>query len=252
MKPVLRPILIQTILIIILMVFLFSTGCTNTKSEENNAGASVQVEESSQPIQTVPDTVPAEIVPPVQIVPDTLPAEKVPPVQTTTSWPIMHTISVQKVFYPTGYMGATWAISMMKFSRNNPHSAPDCIMIRYNSFQDTIGWTGIYWQYPDNNWGTQKGYNLSGYSKLTFWARGEEGGEICYFSVGGINGGQYEDSINPAKSTGSVRLTKEWKKYSINLENENLSHIIGGFCYVVVKDQNPGGSTIYLDDIYYE
>lgn len=97
-----------------------------------------------------------------------------------------------------------------------------------------------------------KGYNVSGYSKLTFWARGEEGGEVCSFSVGGISGGTYKDTINPAKSTGSVRLSREWQKYTINLERENMSHIIGGFCYVVVKDQNPRGSTVYIDDIYFE
>ena len=43
---------------------------------------------------------------------------------------------------------------------------------------------------PENNWGTHTtgGYDLSGATKITFWAKGEKGGEQIEFFAGGITG----------------------------------------------------------------
>jgi hypothetical protein len=239
MNKLLRITLIQTILILFLMIILISSGCTENENEKNNADLNFSIPETNQAILAPPNILALETTPQAQI------ANRTPTLERKN-------ISVQRIFYPTGYMGGTTAISMMKFSKNKPHSAPDCIMIRYYPVHDTIGWVGIYWQYPDNNWVDMKGYNLSDCNQLTFWARGEEGGEMCSFSMGGINGKKYTDSVNPAKSTGIVKLNKDWEKFSINLENNDLNNIIGGFCCVFIKDQNPNGCTIYLDDIFYE
>src|SRR5712691_9681162 len=43
---------------------------------------------------------------------------------------------------------------------------------------------GAYWQDPVNNWRKTPGptgYDLSGFSKLTFWVRGQSGGEVVQF-----------------------------------------------------------------------
>ena len=113
------------------------------------------------------------------------------------------------------------------------------------------GWAGIYWQQPANNWGEKKGgYNLTGASKLTFWARGANGGEkIAEFKVGGITG-EFPDS--DSASIGPIELNKEWQKYTIDLKDRDMSHIIGGFCWAASKDDNPNGFVMYLDDIIYE
>jgi len=110
---------------------------------------------------------------------------------------------------------------------------------------------GIFWQQPANNWGDKKGgYNLTGAKKLTFWARGANGGEkIAEFKVGGITG-EYPDS--DSQSMGPVELTKEWKQYTLDLEGKDLSYIIGGFCFAASKDDNPNGFIMYIDDVIFE
>ena len=128
-----------------------------------------------------------------------------------------------------------------------------CVRIYYKSRWPSKGWVGIYWQDPANNWGDvpgKAGYDLHGAQKLSFWARGENGGERVHeFRIGGIFG-QYPDS--DVATLDNVRLTREWKKYSIDLRKKDLRHIIGGFGFIVLKAENSGGMTVYLDDILYE
>ena len=86
--------------------------------------------------------------------------------------------------------------------------------------------------------------------KLTFWARGEKGGErIEEFKMGGISG-PYPDSATA--SIGPLILTPEWKQYAIDLVGKDLSHVIGGFAWSANLDNNPNGCTFYLDEIRYE
>lgn len=110
------------------------------------------------------------------------------------------------------------------------------------------GWAGVYWQNPANNWGeiVQAGYDLSGARRLTFWARGENGGEEIECKIGGIQG-VYGDS-SEAVTSGKIQLTGDWKKYTLDLSGKELSYVIGGFCFVV----NPPAKTFYLDEIRYE
>jgi hypothetical protein len=96
------------------------------------------------------------------------------------------------------------------------------------------GWAGIYWQHPDNNWGDEPGFDLTGAKRISFYARGERGGEIVEFISGGINSGKkYKDMYK--ESTGLVPLTKEFTKYAIDLsrfKNKELSNVIGAFAWV--------------------
>lgn len=129
-----------------------------------------------------------------------------------------------------------------------------CMQIKYSAERKQgAGWAGIYWQSPANNWGDKRGgYNLSAYSKLTFWAKGAEGGEVIdKFLIGGITG-QTEEGDSDEASISPVELTKEWKKYTIDLKGLDLTHIIGGFGFAANSDVNPDGFTIYLDEIQLE
>jgi len=154
-------------------------------------------------------------------------------------------------FVPSGWMGDINSITLDTNAMTNPHSGESSIKIVYSP-TGSKGWAGIYWQYPENNWGDQKGgIDLSNYSKVTFWARGENGGERAEFKVGGI-GGKYSDSIQPAVSSGVITLSKDWQQYIINLNGKDLSHVIGGFVWVTNKESNPKGATIYIDDIQFE
>jgi len=161
-------------------------------------------------------------------------------------------------FQPTGWMGDLEDITIERDCKDNPHSGKSCTKLIYKS-NHPQGWAGIYWQSPINNWGEYPGYEIKGVSKLVFWARGEKGGEKAEFKVGGINRDPYnnpkllhQDSFGPISAEKVTTLTKEWKKYEIDLKGEDTSKVIGGFCWVTNKLQNEGGCIIYLDDVIFE
>jgi outer membrane protein OmpA-like peptidoglycan-associated protein len=133
-----------------------------------------------------------------------------------------------------------------------PHGEGPCLRVNYKA-TGPKGWAGIYWQDPANNWGDvpgRAGYDLRGATRLTFWARGESGGERVHeFRVGGIVG-QYPDS--DVATLSNIRLTREWKAYKIDLSKKDLRHIIAGFGFFVNKAENSGGMMFYLDDILFE
>jgi len=159
-------------------------------------------------------------------------------------------------FITSGWMGDTDDISFSDDFTGTVHSGSTAISITYAA-STTVpkGWAGIYWQDPEDNWGDmQGGYDLGGASRLTFWARGQNGGEKAEFKVGGLGVWRdcCPDSLRPALSTGVITLTDQWQQYSIDLRGQDLSHIIGGFAWVASRCSNPGGATFYLDDILFE
>jgi len=134
----------------------------------------------------------------------------------------------------------------------SPHSGKTCVKIEYLPLASKGSrWAGVYWQYPQNNWGNiDKGYDLTGASRLIFWAKGEKGSErIQEFKIGGISG-EYSDS--DSASIGPIALTAEWQQYEIDLSGKDLSHLIGGFAWATNLDVNPEGAVFYLDDIRFE
>ncbi len=159
---------------------------------------------------------------------------------------------VKNHYISSGWMGDVGDIKFNDNCKDNPQSGYTCIEVGYTgNCSQNAGWAGVYWQNPANNWGMIKGgYDLTGAKKLTFWARGKEGGEvISEFKMGGITG-EYSDS--DSASIGPVELTNSWKQYTIDLEGMDLSYISGGFCWVISKIYNDQGCTFYLDEIKYE
>lgn len=180
--------------------------------------------------------------------------------------------SRQNHFFPTGQMGDLRSFQYNNYCKDNPYSGTSCIKISYEAKKKyTVQrWAGLYWQYPPNNWGNiPKAYDLSGVLRLTFWARGERGGEVINkFQVGGISG-KYRDS--GAISIGPVRLSKDWTQYTIDLSKmdssiittkedrecwpfmEPLSRIVGGFCWATSLAANQDKEIVfYLDEIKFE
>jgi len=143
-------------------------------------------------------------------------------------------------------------IKMNDQASDNPHSGTASIQFIYSAKKaQNQGWAGIYWQNPSNNWGNKKGgFDLTGMTKVTFWARGAKGGEILQkVMVGGIKG-TYPDTVSV--EMGPIELTADWKQYTINLVGKDLSYVNGGFGWTVTADLNPEGCTFYIDDIKYE
>ncbi len=153
-------------------------------------------------------------------------------------------------FQPSGWMGNRAAISFDGGWTTGCRSGTTCVRIVFAG--GPTQWAGVYWQEPENNWGTVPGggYNLSGATSLTFWARGEHGGEQVEFFVGGIDG-LYGDSLRKT-STGLIPLTTTWSRYTLDLNAQDLSRVVGGFGWYADSDHNPAGAVFYLDDIQYD
>jgi len=156
-------------------------------------------------------------------------------------------------YVPAGFMGDQADAKLDDNFKLDPDpSRLSVIQITYTP-RGAEQWAGIYWWDPPGAiWGNiDGGFNLSCATKLTFWGRGEHGEEKAEFKVGGLEG-TYKDSLQPAPSTGPIVLTDTWVQYTLDLSGRDLSHIIGGFVWVTNKPSNPGGATIYLDDIRFE
>ncbi len=161
--------------------------------------------------------------------------------------------SLQNHFIPSGFMPDGRCLSLDDAWKDNCYSGANCIKISYDiaCSRNDQKWAGIYWQNPANNWGQRKGgYNLEGATKLTFFARGEKGGEqIEEFIVGGISG-NFPDS--DTTSIGPVILTSQWQKYTIDLTGKDISSISGGFAWSASEQANPDSCVFYLDEIRFE
>jgi len=155
-------------------------------------------------------------------------------------------------FSAFGWMGDFGDIRYTESCKDIPFSGSTCIKINYTAEKKQgVSWAGMYWQWPPNNWGEKRGgFDLSGAKKLTFWARGERGGEkIAAFKAGGIPG-KYPDTATA--EIGPITLSAHWNQYTIDLSRQDMSHVIGGFCWAANTMDNPCGCTFFLDDIKFE
>lgn len=138
-------------------------------------------------------------------------------------------------------------------SQDNPRPGKkECIKVNFTP--GPARWAGTYWLNKPDNWGDKPGDDLSkaNYSKITFWIRGEKGNEKVEFKAGGIDDAKksYKDSFE--LTTGMIELRKDWRREEITLQGQNLSGVIGLFCWVANCDANPSGVTFYMDEIRYE
>ena len=126
-------------------------------------------------------------------------------------------------YIPSGWMGDYGDIKINDQCAENPHSGTTSIQFTYSAKKSqNQGWAGVYWQNPANNWGSKKGgFDLTGMTKLTFWARGAKGGEVIQkVVVGGIKG-TYSDTATV--EMGPIELTDTWKQYTVNLAGKKES-----------------------------
>jgi len=156
-------------------------------------------------------------------------------------------------YIPSGFMPNGKCLRFNDRVSENCHSGDSCVRIIYDvkCSLDDQNWAGIYWLNPPNNWGKIKGgFDLTGATRLTFWAKGENGGErIEEFRVGGIEG-DYPDS--DMAWIGPVILTDQWREYIIDLRGKDISYISGGFSWSTNVNANPESCTFYLDNMKFE
>lgn len=154
--------------------------------------------------------------------------------------------SVSRPYVPSGWMGNHEVIDYDETWKKMPHSGKTCIRVRCGMSRN---WFGIVWQSPANDWGDQEGgWDLTAARQLSFWARGQDGGEKVEFKFGILREDQpYPDTTGHKGMTAS--LTRYWKQYVIPLIG-NKRCIKTGFVFVVENCNE--GFTFYLDDIKYE
>ncbi len=76
-------------------------------------------------------------------------------------------------FIPSGFMGSTDSLKVVLDSQENPQKGAHCIKVTYDRADE---WAGVVWQNPENDWGDKAGgFDLSGATKMTFWARSANG-----------------------------------------------------------------------------
>jgi hypothetical protein len=171
------------------------------------------------------------------------------------------------------------AVGISGVCTNRPHSGATCIQCTFTNIGGTNGggfyfMTGILYDGAPLPYfgGTNlvntpllitnyTGYNLNGSTGVTYWARGEKGGEHIEFFVGGVGRdpasgiatNPFPDSMprSPALGT-TITLTTNWQQHIIDLTGKNLTNIMGGFGWYAAAATNPTGATFYLDDIEYE
>ncbi len=150
-------------------------------------------------------------------------------------------------YAPSGWMGNTRGLKLELDCRERPHAGKTCIRATYTPGNE---WAGVVWQHPANDWGdVPGGYDLKGARRVTFWARGEEGGETVNFGLGGMGAGKKFPDTGKAALDG-VRLTREWKSYAIDVSSADLARILSGFVFSLAGQGAP--KTFYLDDIVVE
>ena len=144
-------------------------------------------------------------------------------------------------------MGDAKAIRLDPACPINPHTGNTCLRCE---FAATAGWGGVAWQYPANDWGGQDGgYDLTGAKRLSFWARGEQGGETVDFKFGIIPRDKtYFDTAHGELR--NVVLTRDGGATKSLWRKQDLSRIMTGFVWSLASPGRP--VVFYLDDIRWE
>ena len=153
-------------------------------------------------------------------------------------------------YYPGGSMGDVNDIRVVPPSEREDQAGHTLVQIDYRpQHSGGLGWAGIYFLYPDGNWGQRPGRNLAGATKLTFWACADHVTHAEFF-VGGIHDPHlpHADSLQKT-STGIVPIAPTWQRYEIDLTGKDVSSVIGGFGMATSRDQDQQPRSLFLDNI---
>lgn len=149
-------------------------------------------------------------------------------------------------FAPSGWMGNAGGLTVDWEWKDRPQAGAACAKVTYTS---AGGWAGVACQFPPNDWGDQpQGLNLTGAKELEFWMRGEAGGERLKVEFGILG----SDKKYPDTGRGQleVTLTREWKRYTIDLRGKDLSRVKTGFVFTVAGAGRP--VTFFFDEVRFK
>ena len=182
---------------------------------------------------TTPDTA---------VQPDVPAADVIDPLVPPTSLPF----AVDGWYVPSGFMGDAETFGNVTVVDNACDGArageANGVCRQFTWVQGSLPWAGVFWQYPDGNWGTQPGLAVpSGATEVTFWAWGASGGEEVKF-ISGIG-----DVDGFAAETSFLTLTTTATEYSLPLSSVTIgAEVAGAFGWVIETGENV---SFFVDDI---
>ena len=156
-------------------------------------------------------------------------------------------------YYPSGHMGDRAGLVVNAFDDNKPNTGLTSLRIEYKpSGLVDDRWAGVYFQYPDKNWGKRAGRDLSDATELTFNLRTDAARKVKIV-LGGVNAERLEpedkpcvDSLGRIETT--VLATEKWKEYKVNLASADKRSVIGPFGIVLNAEDNES-AMVQLDNI---
>jgi len=109
------------------------------------------------------------------------------------------------------------------------------------------GWAGVYWQYPDGNWGTAEGREISpGATRISFWAWGKNGGEKVAFFAG------IQEADGFHVESGDIVLTTEPTQYFIQIGGAVYDKVVGGFGWSSGTSDGATPVVFHVDDVQWQ
>ena len=162
--------------------------------------------------------------------------------ETSTAVPVLLT----ETYFPSGYFEESYLemIASLDSCPDRPAGAQGSCMT-FPWVPDVRTWVGLTFQYPANNW-DGPGLCIAGATKVTFSARGENGGEEVSF---GAVGAELE----------RFALSSTWQSFQIDISaiDYNAFNPAGGVNRALdvvlwreAADTDP--KTVYVDDIRWE
>jgi len=172
------------------------------------------------------------------------------PMEKAKPAPVVAALDVSRAYPIVESVGANRRFHLDKTSATDSHSPPDAWKI---TFESRGGFGGFCWKNRAGNEGEAAGDDLSGagYRRISFWARGEKGGEVAEFRAGGLGNvkTRHRDSFDA--SAGKIKLGTSWHDYTIFVKDADLSSVMTPFCVLMYREDNAQDAVVYVDDIEY-
>lgn len=155
--------------------------------------------------------------------------------------------SVAKHFEPTLWGEAENVVLEADYSAESRPGDADGKCLRLVYEPGPTRWAAVYWQ-PRREAGIRTGKAVSGASRVTFWAKGDKGGEVIDAKGAGT------PAVVLLKDSKIMTLSGGWQHFEIELGDADLSDVDGAFGvkWRSFESENPDGLTVFLDEIRYE
>jgi hypothetical protein len=165
---------------------------------------------------------------------------------------------VDSRFIASGYFGDRAGVTMKGYGtgadactpagvgRSSPSAKGNCWAISFAEPDGGLGYAGVIWLWPDQNFGTSPGYAIPlGATQVSFWARGAVGGEMVDFGAGSKDTNACSDAFVLDLP---VTLTNTWKQYTLPLDGQ----VYGGGVVYAFDWAVTANASFYVDDIEWQ